>query len=191
MATGQPAIANAKKDHQVTNMKHHYTVRGHLDQIMAERVIRQATEGLQPGERPAVWFSTNPLWERTVCKFDRPNGGPLGGSLQHHWEMSQRPFEAFVVEDGMPGAKLETIDSQPQLQPARITVADDVAPYTWHDFKRLSGISKKSARALYQAAIPMDARPGEWFVSFEPVPAEKWLAVELYNGTGWKPLAGV
>jgi hypothetical protein len=54
---------------------------------------------------------TNPLWERTVCKFDRPNGDPLGGSLQQHWEMSQRPFEAFVVEDGMPGAKLETIDS--------------------------------------------------------------------------------
>jgi hypothetical protein len=170
-------------------MKHHYTVRGHLDKIVAERVIRQATEGLQPGERPVVWFSTNPLWERTVCKVDRANGDPLGVSLQQHWEMSQRPFEAFVG-DGMLGAKLGTIDPQPQFQPARITVADEVASYTWEDFKRLSGISKKSARALYQAAIRVGARPGEWFVSFEPVPAEKWLAVELYNGAGWEPLAG-
>jgi len=46
----------------------HYTVKQKLDSILKDKVIRLANEGWTQGERLAVWFSANPLWENTVSK---------------------------------------------------------------------------------------------------------------------------
>ena len=77
----------------------------------------------------------------------------------------------------------------PEFQPARIGVAVTTAPYRWDDFKRMSGVSAKVAKMLYQRALAVGGRPGDWYVSFEPVPEHKWLSVQLYDGSGWVDFA--
>jgi hypothetical protein len=44
----------------------HYTKHVHLPAITKERLIKPAEKYIGVNERPIVWFSTNPLWERTV-----------------------------------------------------------------------------------------------------------------------------
>ncbi len=39
-----------------------------FNDILRDGFIKPATAGLPPGERPAVWFSSNPVWEETANK---------------------------------------------------------------------------------------------------------------------------
>jgi hypothetical protein len=159
---------------------YHYTVKAHLESIIADKVIRLASTGGDAGERLGAWFSTNPLWENTVSKACWTG---LWLSLKDHYELSQGR-EALVVDEGTGTARIEFVVA-PEFQPARIAVDAAVCPYTWNDYKRLSGVSKKIARGLYEGALAHGAHPGEWRVSFEPVPSDKWLALEVYDGKTW------
>lgn len=48
----------------------HYTTGGHLPLIVADGFIKPATTNVDPGERPAVWFSEQTFWEPTVqCMY--------------------------------------------------------------------------------------------------------------------------
>src|SRR5262249_47542259 len=128
----------------------HYTVGHRLDSILRDGVIRPATAYVDPGEKAAVWFSVNPVWEETANKLVETSFGLVPGTKETTHEM---------------GGGL-----------ARIGVRPEVAPYDWDAFKALSGVTKKVARALYRAALAAGSRPGEWYVSFEPVLRERWLA---------------
>ena len=68
----------------------------------------------------------------------------------------------------------------------RIEVTPEAAPYTWDDFKRLSGGSEKVLRALVRAARKDGANPKEWRVSFEPVKVQDWLSIEIWDGKRWE-----
>ena len=139
----------------------HYTIKQRLDRILVDGLIKPATVFVPPNEKPVVWFSSNQIWEETANKILQDSTGIRRGN------------------------KKETHEHGGGL--ARIGVAPEAAPYTWNDFKRLSGIQPKAAKLLYQAAIAGRARPGEWFVSFEAVSSKKWLAIELFDGTNWIP----
>src|SRR5688500_10215127 len=92
----------------------HYTTAKCFRKIVQDGVIRPATEGLDHGERPAVWFSLNEIWEETACKgrivdgvrqpLDRDGTARYGGGL------------------------------------VRIGVAPVTAPHDWPAFQRTSGI---------------------------------------------------
>jgi len=164
----------------------HYTVIAKLEEIEKDKLIQLASAGWTKDERLAVWFSANPLWENTVAKVFKSDGTPA--SLQEHWLLSHGQ-EAMVHDEDTGAIRMEHVVA-PEFQPARIGVAVATAPYRWDDFKRLSGVSPKIARGLYQKALSLGARPGEWYVSFEPVPAEKWLSVQLYDGKEWKAELG-
>jgi hypothetical protein len=141
----------------------HYTVKQRLDLILSDRLIRPAIRYVDlEKEKPVVWFSSNQIWEETANKMWRDSSGlhPLNKEQTHN------------LAGGL----------------ARIGVSPETAPHTWSDFKRLSGVESEKAQELYQAAITLGGTPSEWFVSLEPVSAEKWLAVELYDGANWIPL---
>jgi hypothetical protein len=59
-----------------SGLKWHYTTGTCFLQITEEGYIQPATAYIAPGERPIVWFSTNPIWEPTACK-----GVPVPGGL--------------------------------------------------------------------------------------------------------------
>lgn len=140
----------------------HYTIGSKLEQIMASGEIRAATTFISQGERPAVWFSSNPAWEETANKLIiTPEGKQEFGTKQTTHKL---------------GGGL-----------ARIAVAIETAPHDWKAFQRLSGIDTKIARAMVGAAYEVGARISEWFVAFGPVTRDKWLSVEVWDGDAWQP----
>ncbi len=141
----------------------HYTIRLFLDSILTDGVLKPATLGVPKGELPVVWFSANPFWEKTANK---------GSEDELGIRLTLSMWETHEIGKGL----------------VRIGVDPSTAPYRWEDFKRLSGIAAKTAKDLYRKAIEIQARPGEWYVSFEPVPMEKWVAIEVFDGLQWAPL---
>jgi hypothetical protein len=140
----------------------HYTVGLRLNYILKDRCIRPATDAVPIGERPAVWFSANQLWEETANM----------AILVDEFGNMRRRSKVETHNNGGGGV--------------RIGVAPETAPHDWNDYKRLSNIHPKDANAIAQ-----QYRPWEWFVSFENVPEEKWLAVEYFDGETWLPISQI
>jgi hypothetical protein len=140
----------------------HYTLGQHFKSIKAEGLIKPATLHVPNGERAIVWFSTNSLWEQTARKGLETDDG-------QHWMTMQEMHQVCGL--------------------VRIGVDPETAPYDWRDLKELSGMHPKMAGALYAKAIEIGSRPGEWRGTFDPVPKEKWLTVECWNGKQWAPEA--
>ena len=65
---------------------------------------------------------------------------------------------------------------------ARIGVEPSTAPFNYRDFKRLSGIERGIARSLERYAKGAGADVRSWWVSFEPVPRERWMSVQVLHG---------
>lgn len=142
----------------------HYTVGEHLEDIVAEGWIRLTMVEVPENERPAVWFSSNPQWEVTANKRWREDDGTAR-------ELNRE--ETHERGGGL----------------ARIAVSIATAPHDWLAFQRLSGIEERHAKKLASEGFKRGASWKEWFVSFDPVPREKWLAVEVWDGNAWQPHA--
>jgi hypothetical protein len=120
----------------------------------------------QPGcYTDIVWFSSNQDWERTV------------------WKAIRYPDGTTVQLDSM-----EELAEYCGL--VRFGVAPETAPHDWRALKELSGMSARLARGLYEAAIERGANPNEWFGTFDPVPRELWVAVEVYENGKWVRVSG-
>lgn len=146
-----------------TGLCWHYTVGVRFREIMAEGLIRPATAMVPAGERPAVWFSTEPEWEVTANK-------------------------SIMTLDGRrrSGSRADTERVGGGL--VRIGVALATAPHTWSGFRRHSGIDKRRAKGLEQAGIEAGADPRHWRVSFAAVPRAKWLTVDVWDSGQWVPI---
>lgn len=138
----------------------HYTLRQHYDGMLRGGAIQPSSVYAPAPTRAAVWFTTRPDWDPIVNK-------------------------AIACADGtrreLNRDELHTIG----LGPMRVGVAAHVAPVTWHDFKRESGIPPKAASAIVAAAARVQSHPSEWFATFEPAPRSQWLAVEQWDGWRW------
>lgn len=142
---------------------YHYTIGAYLPPIIEAGELRPATAGVPSGERPAVWFSTNPEWEETANK------------------MTARKVKGRVVFTM--GTKESTLKAGGGL--VRIAVRPEAAPLSWEDFRALSGVAKEHADSLEKAARDQGANPDEWRVSFDPVPRYEWIDVEVWSEGGW------
>jgi hypothetical protein len=140
----------------------HYTCGLRLAPILADGAIKPATAYVPVGAKPAVWFSRNPVWEETANQWFEDAAG-------------RRVF----------GTKQATHERGGGL--ARVGVHPTTAPHDWVAYKQLSGVSPKMARFMYNQAVAAGSKPSEWFISFEPVPADRWRAVELWDGVRWFP----
>ncbi len=146
----------------------HYTTFSKLRKILEDQVIKLTAVYIEPNEKPAVWFSTNPDWEETVRKaIANPETGEQSPPLS-------RDALFKVSETDYKGAL-----------PVRIEVDPELPFLTWKQFKRQSGISKRMALGLEKAATEWGARPKEWFALFFPVAADFWLGVEFWDGESW------
>ena len=115
----------------------HYTVLKYLPQVLTDQELRPTTAGVAATERPAVWFTTRPTWEPTANKMWRTGDGRL---------VSLSTEETAIRGGGL----------------IRIEVNPEVAPFTWADHVRLSGITKTMARALERVGSRDGSDPGEW-----------------------------
>jgi hypothetical protein len=70
----------------------------------------------------------------------------------------------------------------------RISVKREAAPYRWSDYKRLGGEDPVFLKALANTAREVGANVREWRVSFDPVPRDLWLGVQLWLGGNWEDI---
>jgi len=137
----------------------HHSVGDYLLRIIDSGEIRAATAHVPRRVRPAVWCSLEPEWEPTANKSVMQNDQLYRGGM---WSTAQF------------GAGL-----------ARIEVDPTAAPYTWADYKRTSGESAEGIKRLSLAARDQGADPKFWRISFQPIPASLWVAVEIFNEGAW------
>jgi hypothetical protein len=139
----------------------HCTTGRNFIEIVADGAIKPAKLLIGPSERPVVWFSRNPLWEPTANKLWLASDGSL---VPLDMEQTYRLCGGLV----------------------RIGVTEDVAPYNFRQLQKVARISSKMAARLRDAGIKVGANPSDWYASLEPVPREKWSAVEVWNGSHWE-----
>lgn len=141
-------------------LRWHYTTGEKFKLITESGAILPTALFLSPGERAAVWFSSNQFWEPTAAKVWL---GDDGSQTQLDMAQTAERGEGLV----------------------RFGVLPEVAPHNWNEFKRLSGVHSRMAKGMYSGGISQGAKPSEWYVTFDPVPREKWAAVEVWQDEKW------
>ena len=143
----------------------HYTIVDRLRVIVDSGAILASVANVPPGERPAVWCSSSPVWEETANKSivlpdgrlvfgDRATTQALGGGL------------------------------------ARIEVRAESVPHDWRAFKMLSGIVPTQAVALVESARFVGSSVESWRMSFTAIRQVDWIGIEIDGGQGWMPWDG-
>jgi len=140
----------------------HYTVYPSFLKILEDGQINYAMR--IANERPAVWLSTNPDWEETVRKAI--------GNRSTGEESEPLSRDELFAEDFIP-VRLE-------IDP------DSVKLFSWRNFKKNSGASRATIKALEKSAKQWGANPKEWYVCYEPILITSCLLpIEIWHGNEW------
>jgi hypothetical protein len=140
---------------------YHYTTLSRALQIVIDGQIKQATAGVPKDEKPVVWFSFRQDWEPTATPAFGPYGQKCNPSFDH------------LVE-------FET--------PCRFEIDPATAPLNWRQWRKESGVKSKMVKSLEAASLRMDSNVADYRMTFDPVPENKWLALEIYLGGKWQAL---
>ncbi len=147
----------------------HYTVTQRLDSILADGVLyREGERGIYHPNMPrplcpAVWFSTREPLDPTAIK--------------------RRMGRTLTIDEQL----AESVRIGVEISPALLTFEEYRmrAPVTF----RLSENKRKAARELFAAMASsgrkLGANPDEWYVSLEPVPGDRWVAVQVWRDGSW------
>ena len=136
----------------------HYTSPSYLPAILRAGFIKLATAGIDKKEKPAVWLSTNTIWEHTATKIGVINGVPT--------QMTKEQQFAMV---GL----------------ARIEVPRLEGFVSWKKFRHVSGITNQSYSFMENLGKRKGANPDEWWAYFKPIEKSQWLNIEKWNGSEW------
>lgn len=142
----------------------HYTTSVHIQEIFNSGALKPTAIRVDKGERPALWFSTNPDWERTVSKRLKIDG----------------------VEGGITPPLQRDELAKAGITPVRIKVdAGSVRVVDWKRFKQVSGIRIQTAQSLEESAMKEGANPSEWYATFDQVPLDKWTTLDFWIDDHW------
>jgi len=137
----------------------HYTAAKRLKEIVESREIRLTDKLIAKSEKPAVWVSSNPIWEFTATKMAKNNSGLI----------KQLTKEEMYKLFGL----------------GRIEIVPNEKYISWAKFKHKSRIPADYFFELERAGIDKGANPKDWFARFTSIPIEEWIAIETWNGTAW------
>jgi len=133
-------------------------------------------------ECPAAWFTLRRDWDPATALMADPSPQQLAAGISAWREAGT----AAVL------AHLPPLDPRECGGLARVGVAPETVPLRWDDFVRQDVIDPHLAWAREAMDRESGSNPDEWRVSLEPVPASKWLAIEVRSGTRegerWEPL---
>lgn len=188
MQSSIESLAEAMRRHTRSSRRNlwHYTTGENLRGILETGAIlptsTPSSDGTRP-EVPAVWFTYSDDWDPGV-----------GGGMQLTPDEATRAASAFL-RGGVEAMR----KTQPRLTMsavgglARISVSPDVAPLTWREFVARGLFDPRVAREQEKLDRALGADHDEWRASLDPVPASKWLAVEVRSrdegrDNEWRPL---
>jgi hypothetical protein len=164
----------------------HYTTGNALPAIVRSGKLRPST---RPGEPRIVWCSTRQDFEPAVCKFMERRTG-LADAIRLILPPQTTEDVARLWRIVAAYGHVETPAEMEKRGRGlyRVGVAPETAPYDWPAIVRLSGISEFEAYCVdltdYMRANGTDR--ADWRGSFEPIPADLWLAVEKWDGHRWR-----
>lgn len=101
-------------------------------------------------------------------------------SKNQSWENTVKKHHSIC------GHLMTFVELVEELGAYRIGIAPADAPIAFQQLAQLR--PEIDWRALARLGREWGANPREWFVSFEPVPREKWQAVQVYRQGGWVDL---
>lgn len=138
----------------------HYTRASNAKMIIESGHILPATLHVPKNERPVVWLSFHPVFDRTAL--------PAVSGLGQLSSMEEL-------------AKHET--------PFRFEVRAEEFPLGWLAFVNMSGCKKRLCRALADRAKQVEAATNDWRISFEPVEVSRCVGIEVWLGA-WEHFEG-
>ena len=138
----------------------HYTIAARAMDILEDGMIKPATAGVIPPERPAVWFSVHPHWEATANK----RALLAGGEIIH--------LSTTDMFNGLAGELWRFGLDTRHLLP-------------WKRLIKKARISKSEQHNLICAADLMGGKPSHWYGSIQPIDVEETRA-EIFNNKSRK-----
>lgn len=145
------------------DLLYHYTSGQHLELILTKGELTVSEwERKNKVKPPAVWLSTNPIWENTATKLISEKGiiRKLTKAEQHQLYGLVRFVLVF---------KKERLCS-------------------WAKYKHVSNTPTEMYVALERSGLEQGANPNEWFASFKNIPLSDCISCEKWNGEKWSPL---
>lgn len=143
----------------------HYTTGRHLRKIRAAGFLRLATAFVPDNVRPCVWFTTADVeFEPTAEKATMSECG--------RYTIALNAKETEYLGDGL----------------VRIGVSTAVANATWKDYRKLSGDAPRMLRATQDIARRTGSDIYRWRLSWQPVPREKWVTIQILDEAGWRDI---
>ena len=141
------------------NSLYHYCSGQHTFKIGETGAILPSAAGAKGRERPAVWLTSRPTYEPTAVK---------------QWEDHS-------------GIRQLTLAEQATLIGlARIVVPASLAPLTWAEWVRESGVRKSEAKWMAKRAHRLGSDVGLYRATFEPIPLEACLGIDVSrDGVEW------
>jgi hypothetical protein len=131
-----------------------------------------------------VWFTYRKDWDPAV-------GGGLTVTREWFEHAAAAVLRHGNVVEGLKAA-------QPRFKPsdvgglARIGVAPEDAPITWREWAARGYVDPRDAQRQEAFDRELGSNPDDWRVSLAPVPASKWIAVEvrsgMRHGERWEPI---
>ena len=100
---------------------YHYSYGIRLDSILKSGLLRPIGNEIPRHERPAVWFTTNDVWEPTTAVIEMDQFGRLDRQLS----MQECHEKVGLI---------------------RFVVNESSAPYTWRDHKKLGRMDRCTAK---------------------------------------------
>ena len=139
----------------------HYTVISKIPDILSSGELRPTAVLATRGERPALWFSTHPVWEPTATKMLMRADGQI---------YQPTPAELHEVA-GLCRFALATYAKR--LQP-------------FQDLARQIRMPAAEVPRLIVSGLAQGARPIQWWGTMRAISLAD-LQLERWNGSCWKP----
>jgi len=139
----------------------HYTAKVHLENILQDGLLKVSEfEKQQRFKKPSLWFSANQEWEPTATK---------------------------LAGDGLGGIRSLTKEEMHELFGlARISVKYSELKFnTWAAYKHISGLATSWLDNMEKVGIEKGGNPKEWFVTFNSIPENEWVNVQIWDGDEW------
>ena len=137
---------------------YHYTSAGRLPKILESGNIYLSRNYIGKKEKPGVWLTTSPEWERTSTSMIMKDGVLTSLSeeemyLNHGWgRIEVKPSPSFV---------------------------------NIKKFGKTSNIDPRVLQSLIQTGIAKGSNPDDWYMSYIPILSRYFLSVEMNIKKEW------
>jgi len=137
---------------------YHYTFGHKMPEIANDGYLRPTGVNIAHDERPVLWFSRNPVFERTAAKGTLENGKVR---LMNFGEMHEH-LGIYRFALPMPDQRV----------------------FTWVRLPKLANIPQRVVKHMISEGVRRGAKPSDWLGTFVPIALHE-MKFEVWDGDKW------